>query len=215
MKLIQDLGMLPIGTQGQNSRYGMYECPKCESISKIRSWDAENSHTGVCSKCAWAAKSTHGMAKSHMYRTWQSMKTRTTNPSYNQTDDYIGRGITLCEEWENSFESFRDWSNANGYSENLTIDRKNNDKGYNPNNCRWTTSTQQMCNTRILKSTNTSGYRGVNFHKASNKWVARIQRNGERVSLGCFNTALEAAIAFNKYIDDNNLDHCKNILQEV
>lgn len=61
---------------------------------------------------------------------------------------YGGRGIDVCKEWSQSFIAFRDWAVCNGYSDDLSIDRKDNDKGYGPENCRWSTSKEQSRNKR-------------------------------------------------------------------
>jgi hypothetical protein len=58
---------------------------------------------------------------------------------------YGGRGIRVCAEWQ-AFEPFRDWAKANGYADNLTIDRINNDGNYEPANCRWATYGEQSRN---------------------------------------------------------------------
>ena len=61
---------------------------------------------------------------------------------------YGGRGIDICDEWKNDFEVFLKWALENGYNERLTIDRKDNSKGYFPDNCRWTTNKEQSRNRR-------------------------------------------------------------------
>lgn len=60
---------------------------------------------------------------------------------------YEKRGITVCDEWANSWHAFRDWAWANGYGDNLQIDRIDNDGPYSPDNCRWVSGTRNMRNT--------------------------------------------------------------------
>ena len=76
------------------------------------------------------------------------MKQRCYNPNSNSYHNYGGRGITICNEWLNDPTTFFKWALDNGYSDNLTIDRKDNDKGYSPENCQWTNEIAQHNNTR-------------------------------------------------------------------
>lgn len=87
------------------------------------------------------------------------MRQRCTNPQKDHYADYGGRGIIVCPEWENSFEAFRDWALANGYRDDLTIDRKDNDGPYSPENCRWATKSEQVNNTRANRYLEYNGER--------------------------------------------------------
>ena len=89
--------------------------------------------------------------KKENYRLWgiyHGMKKRCYNENCKRYKDYGGRGIKVCSEWLETFDNFADWAYRNGYEENLTIDRIDNDKDYAPDNCRWATNKQQCNNTR-------------------------------------------------------------------
>lgn len=89
---------------------------------------------------------THGGRATRLYNIWCGMKARCENSQDAAFDRYGGRGIKVCQDWRDDFASFRRWSEANGYTEVLTIDRKNNDGHYEPDNCRWATYAEQNRN---------------------------------------------------------------------
>ncbi|PFU42228.1 hypothetical protein COK86_13705 [Bacillus cereus] len=76
------------------------------------------------------------------------IKSRTCNPDNQNYHHYGGRGITICEEWKNSIDSFVEWSLENGYKEGLSLDRINPNGNYEPSNCRWANAKQQVRNLR-------------------------------------------------------------------
>lgn len=80
-----------------------------------------------------------------LYRIWKAIRTRTSNSNIPCAKYYSGKHIELCEEW-NSYLNFKEWAINNGYKDNLTIDRKEGNKGYSPENCRWADSKTQNNN---------------------------------------------------------------------
>ena len=119
-----------------------------------------------------------------------------------QWEDYGGRGIQVCEEWKKSIDSFMQWA-RNGYSPGLEIDRINNNGNYCPENCRWVNKNVNRLNQRSIRKDNTSGYRGVSFHKKSGLWVWYVNANGKRVWGSLCDSPKEAAEKRNEYILDN------------
>jgi hypothetical protein len=88
----------------------------------------------------------HGMSRTRLYNTWRNMKGRCAQP-HAAHQWHHGRGITVCAEWQ-TFEPFRDWALANGYRDDLEIDRIDNDGHYCPQNCRWVDESAQLLNRR-------------------------------------------------------------------
>ena len=88
----------------------------------------------------------------YLYRAWLGMKQRCTNPKHNAFPNYGGRGITVCDRWMDFCNFVQDMGERP--SPDHSLDRKDNDKGYSPDNCRWTTRSEQALNRRKAKPPN-------------------------------------------------------------
>lgn len=108
----------------------------------------KSKHTTSCGCLVKDMHTTHNLSKSRLYKIYTGMLARCFRKTHTAFTDYGGRGITVCEEWRNSFQAFYDWAISNGYDENLTIDRRDNEGNYEPSNCRWITRSQQTRNCR-------------------------------------------------------------------
>jgi len=124
-----------------------------------------------------------------LYNVWAHMRYRCEDENNSAYHNYGGRGIKVCEEWSKSFESFALDMGLPPTPEH-TLDRKNNNLGYNKENCRWATRTEQCLNRRTFKN-NTTGETGI-VKKQNGKFIARYDENGKRYNLGSFNTIEEA-----------------------
>lgn len=149
----------------------------------------------------------HGLSRTRIYKRWRGMMDRCSCQNTKDYERYGGRGITVCEEWQNDFMAFYRWSMENGYREELdergrnklSLDREDNDKGYSPDNCRWTDRTTQQRNTRI-HSTNKTGERGVHIvtdRNGNTRYKAVMRYGNKRKSnfIGYYDTLQEAATA--------------------
>lgn len=123
------------------------DCGKTTLTLKDHLVSGKTKSCGCLRKEASKRMTTHGEIHTRLYRIWGNMVNRCTNPNNPAWDNYGGRGIIVCDEWR-SYENFRDWARANGYDNELTIDRINNDDGYYPDNCRWVSDRVQANNKR-------------------------------------------------------------------
>ncbi len=132
----------------------MCECD-CGAKKIIRSCDMVNGKSTSCG--CFHNEMVAGITRSHeqcgtrLYNIYADMIQRCFNPKGTGFKNYGGRGITVCDEWKNNRQTFFDWALENGYADNLSIDRIDNDGNYCPENCRWATASEQRINQRRMK----------------------------------------------------------------
>lgn len=208
--LLEDLGMrYPTENSKQKKRYGIYQCQYCGKEFEGSVYDVKRGNIRSCG-CLSTQKliernTSHGLGKHPMYQTWYNMKARCYNPKDYYYKDYGGRGIQVCDRWLDINNFIEDMYPS--CQEGLTLDRIDVNGNYEPDNCRWTDANTQARNTRDKKANNTSGYRGVCWHKVTNKWMTSIVVNNKQIYLGVYHTALEAAKAYERYVRVNRLEH--------
>jgi len=147
--------------------YWLFACDcggtRVARIDHVRSGDTKS-----CGCLINTDKITHGETDSRLYSIYGHMKARCLNKKDKAYVRYGGRGITICDEWCNNFIVFRDWALANGYSDELTIDRQDNNGNYEPSNCRWATNIEQSNNRR---SNRLITYKGTTLNVA--QWAEK------------------------------------------
>lgn len=127
---------------------------KCECGKEVIVLDSQlrNGKTQSCGCYRYdqlrKSNTTHGESKTKLYDIRLHMMDRCTNPKCKEYHSYGGRGISVCREWEDSWESFRDWALSNGYKDGLQIDRVDNNGNYCPENCRFVTRSVNCNNKR-------------------------------------------------------------------
>lgn len=128
----------------------------CGNIGYPIGLDLRNGKTVSCGcyqkEAAQSRFTKHGQTKTRLYRIWKAIKTRCSNKKIPTAKYYSHKNITMSEEW-NDFSEFKKWAIKSGYKNDLSIDRIDVDKGYEPMNCRWATPLQQSVNRKfVLKS---------------------------------------------------------------
>lgn len=160
----QKFGKLTVIERTYNSKHkaAQWRC-KCECGNEVIV-SSNNLRTGHTKSCGCSRKETnskrfkeiytkHGQADTRLYVVWSGIKKRIHNENDSHYQYYGGRGITICEEWDNDFACFYKWAMENGYNPNApygecTIDRINPNGNYEPNNCRWVNLNVQAKNKR-------------------------------------------------------------------
>lgn len=126
--------------------------------------------------CGKTVNLTHGMSYTRLHRIWDGMKQRCYNKNASRYGIYGKRGIVVCDEWRDSFETFKDWALANGYTDELSIDRIDSNGNYCPENCRWADKVTQANN---LRGNHLITYNGET--RTMSQWAAEFNLDSRRV----------------------------------
>ena len=148
------------------------------------------------------AGTSHGMTGTRLYRIWRAMVDRCTRPRNEVTTRrYYGRGIRVCAEWQ-SFEPFCEWAMSHGYADDLQIDRIDNDGNYCPENCRWATNRENMCNRPAKRPVNKDvrlrGFQLFTHRNLAKPYQVVLRAKGRKIIGRYYATKLEAALAYDR-----------------
>ncbi|MGW2332116.1 hypothetical protein ACWC5C_41060 [Streptomyces sp. NPDC001700] len=150
LTIIEFLDRRRQNSRGEWIQWVLVEC-SCESRTRTekRLPSLRSGNTRSCGCLArettMARATTHGGHKTRLYSIWGSMKYRCKNTTHRNAHRYSLKGVTVCDEWQ-GFAAFRDWALVNGYMDGKEIDRIDNNLGYNPDNCRWVTTLENLDN---------------------------------------------------------------------
>lgn len=134
-----------------------------------------------------------GHPEKKVYSCWRNMINRCYRVTDTQYHDYGGRGITVCDEWLNSFMLFYNWAKVIGWEDGLQIDRININGNYEPSNCKFITQSENVAVGKRRKRSDTkSGFTGVSWNKTNVKWQSMITINKKQIFLGCYDTVKDA-----------------------
>lgn len=163
---------------------------QCGTEKESNAYGVQGGKTVSCGCYRRTLHLTHGMEHTPEYKVWCAMKSRCLRPKDKAYPNYGGRGVMVCDRWLDFANFIADMGRRP--PGRMTIERLENDKGYEPGNCKWATYSEQAKNHR-KSARNTSGFVGVS--KDKNRWEAYIKINGKRTHIGNYETKEAAAAA--------------------
>lgn len=132
------------GSPNNNARWKC-RC-ECGRFSIVYGMDLRRAKQVSCGCLQTERRFKHGMAQTRVYRVWMQMRERCSNPNHKSWANYGGRGIKVCDEWMESFESFI--ADMGQRPDGYWLERNNNNRGYSKDNCQWVTPRAQQNNKR-------------------------------------------------------------------
>jgi len=185
----ETFGVLKVLCESENSnkQHKRFDaiCEKCGSQIELDGGNirrhAKTKAKG-CSMC-YHPSTTHGTSNHKCYKTWEGMIARCYNKKHVAYNNYGGRGIDVIGQWRVSPVSFIKWLLQNGWKKGLEVDRKDNDRGYSPENCRIVTPMINKNNTRRSRTFLVYGEK-LTIAEASRKFNLKYTTIRERLNSG-------------------------------
>lgn len=146
----------------------------------------------------------HQTGERRMKDIWRGMKRRCFNQDHARYKDYGGRGITMCDEWLN-YDVWKEWALTHGYTDELTIERIDNDGNYCPENCTWITRREQRRNTRQLVKVEYKGKTWI-LKDLCDAYGLQYTRTHQRIRYRGW--SVERAVEEKSYQEDSLMSKC-------
>lgn len=201
MRKTREVGMkYPTENSKSKKRYAIYICDSCKNEYEMQVQDAKRCGDD-CNSCS---KTTHGMTGTENYSRWTAMKTRCRNKNTEAYVNYGGRGIYICDDFLNHFEIYSNYIDnlPNAHKSGYTVDRIDNNSGYEYGNLMWSSRSEQGLNRRTKKT--------LGVRKSGDKYRYTRTLNGKYLSFGTYSTEEEAirigTMKYNKYKQANTAD---------
>lgn len=138
-----------VSSSGERTPYWYMKCD-CGGTRIGRASDVLSGHTKSCGclqkEAISKARKIHGEADTRLYYIWENMKKRCYYKNNDKYKNYGERGIKICDEWLTGYLNFSEWAHANGYNDNMTIERIDVNDDYKPSNCTWIPAAKQALN---------------------------------------------------------------------